>query len=64
MVCLELDDNEWRHQVNDFERFWRGYEDGSSLDDAILRFNANGWMSVDVYATDGERHDGDPCTIP
>ncbi len=63
IVCLELEDNEWRFADNDFEKFWRGYADGSSLDGLTLRYNANAWLSVDVYGSDGERHAADPCAL-
>ena len=63
IVCLELEDNEWRYDDNVFETFWRGYTDGSSLDGLTLRYNANAWVAVDVYASDGERHPADPCNL-
>lgn len=62
LVCLDREDNEWRIEHSDLELFWHGYADGSSLDDRILRFNANAWMQVDVYPTTGDdRLPGDPC---
>ncbi|MEM7092146.1 MAG: hypothetical protein AAF567_04025 [Actinomycetota bacterium] len=63
VVCFELEDYEWRYTENDLERFWRSYTDGTSLDDRLLRFNANGWVRVDVYATNGDRLASDPCTL-
>jgi len=59
--CLELEDNEWRFTENDLEKLWRAYDDGSSLDGVTLRTNGNAWWLVDVYATEGDRHPGDPC---
>lgn len=61
IVCLELEDNEWRFRDNTFEKYWRGFTDGSGLDGRILRHNANAWVSADIYASDGERHPADPC---
>lgn len=63
VVCLELDDNEFRFEDNTFEKYWRGYDDGGSLDGRILRFNTNAWLRVDIYASNGERHAGDPCAV-
>ena len=33
----------------------------TTLDGALLRINTNAWLSVDVFATDGDRRADDPC---
>lgn len=63
VVCLELEDNEWRSAPNTFEHLWRAFEHEGSLDGRILRYNTNAWRSMEIYATDGPRLSDDPCVF-